>query len=177
MKQFHPSLEGAQHGEKGLAGFLNFARGAGADGAQPSNFMLHDVNGVFHTPAVIKRTFEDENLSIDGISAHCPFYVHTTAWTGSKTILPFLPKEMVGKSPAEVEAWAEDYILRLLDVCAELGVNIVPMFWGTAFGLEMASGYPWGFFKGPGYDLFQEGCERFVTKTQKVRDRARELGI
>ena len=51
------------------------------------------------------------------------------------------------------------------------------MFWGIAFGWEVATGYPWGFWAGPGYDLIKEGKERFVKKTQKIRDHARKLGI
>ena len=51
------------------------------------------------------------------------------------------------------------------------------MFWGTVYGLEVAGGYPWGFWAGPGYDFIKEGDERFVKKTQKIRDHARKLGI
>ena len=36
---FHPSVEGAQHGAKSLADFLAYAKKAGAEGAQPSNYM------------------------------------------------------------------------------------------------------------------------------------------
>ncbi|MEP6664259.1 MAG: ABC transporter substrate-binding protein, partial [Verrucomicrobiota bacterium] len=45
---------------------------------------------------------------------------------------------------------------------AELNVKVLPMFWGIAFGWELATGYPWGFWAGPGYDLLAEGKERFV---------------
>ena len=51
------------------------------------------------------------------------------------------------------------------------------MFWGVAFGWELATGYPWGFWKGPGYDLVAEGKERFVKKTAKIRAHAKKLGI
>src|SRR5262245_42282770 len=37
---YHPSVEGAQHGGKGLADFLDYAKRSGAAGAQPSNYML-----------------------------------------------------------------------------------------------------------------------------------------
>ena len=70
-----------------------------------------------------------------------------------------------------------DFVLALLDLCAELEVKIVPMFWGVAFGWELATGYPWGFWKGGDYDLVQEGSERFVKKTAKIRARAKSLGI
>jgi len=53
----------------------------------------------------------------------------------------------------------------------------VPMFWGVAFGWEVATGYPWGFWKGGDYDLIKEGEERFVKKTEKLRKHARSLGI
>jgi sugar phosphate isomerase/epimerase len=41
----------------------------------------------------------------------------------------------------------------------------------------MATGYMWGFWQGPGYDLVAEGKDRFVQKTQRIRDHARKLGI
>ncbi len=173
---YHPSIEGAQHGAKSLPQFLDYAKSAGATGVQPSNYMLQEGDG-FKSPSEIRDTFEKAGMTLDGISAHCPVWVHTTAWTGSPTVRPFLPGSVADKSPAEIEAWAEKYILELLDLSAALNVKIVPMFWGNAFGWEMASGYPWGFWAGPGYDLLAEGKERFIKKTQKIRDHARKLGI
>ena len=160
---YHPSVEGAQHGAKPLSDFLAYAKRAGAAGAQPSNYMLEGGSG-FKSAREIQDAFEKAGLTLDGISAHCPFWVHTTAWTGSPTVRPFIPEAVAKSSPAEIEKWAGDYILRLLDLVAELGVKVLPMFWGTAFGWEMATGYPWGFFAGPGYDLLKEGQERFVTQ-------------
>jgi sugar phosphate isomerase/epimerase len=173
---FHPSIEGAQHGTKTLAQFLQFAAKAGAAGAQPSNFMLEEGGG-FKTAKQVKEAFARAGLSLDGVSAHCPFWVHTTAWTGSPTIRPFLPAAVAGKPVAVIEKWAEDYLLRLFDLCAELGVRVVPMFWGVAFGWELATGYPWGFWKGADYDLLAEGRERFATKTARLRKQARSLGL
>src|SRR5512146_247917 len=173
---FHPSIEGAQHGAKNLAQFLEYARKSGATGAQPSCYMLQSDKG-FKSAKEIKDTFAKAKLSLDGISTHCPFWVHTTAWTGSPTVRPFIPADVAKKSTAEIEKWAEDYVLRLLDLCAELGVKIVPMFWGVAFGWELATGYPWGFWAGPGYDFIKEGQERFVKKTAKIRAHANKLGI
>jgi sugar phosphate isomerase/epimerase len=173
---FHASIEGAQHGAKSLAQFLDYAKKSGAGGAQPSNYMLQSDKG-FKSAKEIKDTFANAGLSLDGISAHCPFWVHTSAWTESPTVRPFIPADVAKKSPAEIEHWAEDYLLRLLDLCAELEVKIVPMFWGVAFGWEMATGYPWGFWKGPGYDMVKEGQERFVNKTAKLRRHANKLGI
>ena len=173
---YHPSIEGAQHGAKSLAQFLDYARKSGASGAQPSNYMLTGEKGL-KSAKEIKATFAKAKLTLDGVSAHCPIWVHTTAWTGSPTIRPFIPADVAKKSPAEIEKWAEEYILRLLDLCAELGVKIVPMFWGVAFGWELATGYPWGFWKGGDYDLIKEGPERFVKKTAKIRKHANALGI
>ncbi len=174
---YHPSIEGGQHGAKSLADFLAYAKKAGAEGAQPSNYMLHNDKGGLKTAKEIRQAFAKAKMSLDGISSHCAFWVHTTAWTGSPTIRPFIPADVAKKSLAEIEAWSEDYILRLLDLCAELGVKIVPMFWGVAFGWEMATGYPWGFWKGGDYDLLKAGCDRFVRKTGKIRAHARKLGI
>jgi sugar phosphate isomerase/epimerase len=174
---FHPSIEGAQHGAKSLVQFLDYAKKSGAAGAQPSNFMLQNDKGGFQSAKEIKDAFAKAKLSLDGISAHCPFWVHTTAWTGSPTVRPFIPADVAKKSAADVEKWAEDYCLRLMDLCAELGVKIVPMFWGVVFGWELATGYPWGFWKGGDYDLLEEGKERFVKKTGKLRTHARKLGL
>ena len=108
---------------------------------------------------------------------HCPFWVHTTAWTQSPTIRPFIPGDVAKKSPSEIEQWAEDYLMSKFDLAVELGVKIIPMFWGTAFGWEVATGYPWGFFAGGDYDLIAEGKERFVTRTAKLREKANQLGL
>src|SRR6185369_4847731 len=150
---FHPSIEGAQHGAKNLEQFLDFAYKNGAKGAQPSNFMLENVNGGFRDPKQIADLFRDKELILDGVSAHCPFWVHTTAWTGSRTILPFVPSKTVKNTTEAIESWAEGYIPRLLDLCAGLGVKIVPLFWGVAFGWVLATGYPWGFWNSTYYDL------------------------
>jgi len=173
---FHPSVEGAQHGSKSLADFLAYAKKSGATGAQPSNYMLQAEKG-FRSAREIKQIFEKAKMKLDGVSAHCPFWVHTTAWTGSPSIRPFIPVEVARKPPEQIEKWAEEYLLGLMDLCAELGVKIVPMFWGVAFGWELATGYPWGFWKGGDYDLLKEGQDRFVKKTAKLRQHANSLGI
>ena len=131
----------------------------------------------FKSPAEIKEAFASRGLTLDGISAHCPFWVHTTAWTNSPTVKPFLPPDVGRQSAAAIEKWSEEYLMRLLDLAAALGVKIVPMFWGVAFGWELATGYPWGFWKGGDYDLLASGRERFVNKTAALRARADELGI
>lgn len=173
---FHPSIEGAQHGAKSLPDFLDYAKKAGATGAQPSNYMLQGAKG-FQKAKDIKDLFEARGMTLDGVSGHCPIWVHTTAWTGSPSIRPFIPADVAQKSPAEIEKWAETYVLKLLDLCAELGIKILPMFWGVAFGWELATGYPWGFWKGGDYDLIKEGQDRFVKKTAKIRQKAASLGI
>jgi sugar phosphate isomerase/epimerase len=173
---YHPSIEGAQHGGKSLTQFLDYARKSGATGAQPSNFMLQEGKR-FKNPDEIKSTFAERGLTFDGISAHCPFWVHTSAWTSTPSVRPFLPAEVAGKSAKYIEDWSEDYLLRLMDLAAKLGVKIMPMFWGVAFGWELATGYPWGFWKGGDYDLLEEGKERFVKKTAKLRASAKKLGV
>jgi len=173
---FHPSIEGAQHGAKSLDQFLDYAKASGASGAQPSNYMLQEGKK-FKSAKDIKAAFAQRGLTLDGISTHCPIWVHTTAWTGSPTIRPFIPADVAKKSPAAIEKWAEDYVLNLMDLSVELGIKVLPMFWGVAFGWEVATGYPWGFFKGGDYDLVEAGKERFVTKTAKIRKKANDLGI
>jgi sugar phosphate isomerase/epimerase len=172
---FHPSIEGGQHGAKSLTQFLDYAKKSGAAGAQPSCYMLQSDKG-FKSAKEIKDAFSKAKLSLDGVSTHCPFWVHTTAWTGSPTVRPFIPADVAKKSPADIEKWAEDYVLRMLDLCAELGLKVVPMFWGAAFGWEVATGYPWGFWAGGGYDFIKEGQERFVKKTAKIRKHANANG-
>jgi len=53
---FHPSVEGAQHGAKTLAQFLDYAKASGATGAQPSNYMLQGGK-LFKSVKEIKDTF------------------------------------------------------------------------------------------------------------------------
>ncbi len=173
---YHPSVEGAQHGAKSLADFLAYAKKAGAEGVQPSNYMLQAEKG-FKSAKEIKQTFERAKMKLDGISCHCPVWVHTTAWTGSPAIRPFIPADVAKKSSDQIEKWAEDYLMALFDLAVELGIKVLPMFWGTAFGWELATGYPWGFWKGGDYDLLKEGQDRFVKKTAKIRARANSLGL
>jgi len=181
---FHPSIEGAQHGAKSLEAFLDYAKAAGAAGAQPSNYMLGDGKGGLRKVKDIKNVFESRGMKIDGVSAHCPFWVHTSIWTGTKSGNPFIAPDVLQLSPEKIEAWHEKYLLKLMDHVAELGLKSLPMFWGVAFGWELATGYPWGFWAGPDpkaksgkFDLLEEGKERFVKKTQKLRDHARKLGL
>jgi sugar phosphate isomerase/epimerase len=47
----------------------------------------------------------------------------------------------------------------------------------VAFGWEVSSGYPWGFWASGNYDLIKEGEERFVKKTSKIRKHAKSLGL
>src|SRR6266478_1325612 len=112
---FHASIEGAQHGAKNLAQFLDYAKKSGASGAQPSNYMLQSDKG-FKTAKEINDTFSKAKLKLDGVSAHCPFWVHTSAWTGTPSVRPFTPADLAKKSADEIEKWAEDYLLRLLDL-------------------------------------------------------------
>jgi len=173
---YHASIEGAQHGAKSLADFLAYAKRSGASGAQPSNYMLQGGK-LFKSAKEIKETFAQAGLSLDGISCHCPTWVHTTAWTGSPSIRPFIPAEVAKKAAPEIEKWAENYLIKLFDLAVELGVKILPTFWGVAFGWGVASGYPWGFWAGGDFDLIKEGQERFVKKTAKIRKEANERGI
>ncbi|MCH2601523.1 MAG: sugar phosphate isomerase/epimerase [Pedosphaera sp.] len=178
---YHSSIEGAQHGGKGLDGFLKFAKEAGAAGAQPSNYMLEEDGSdgsKFRSASDIKDAFEKNGLKLDGVSGHCAFWVHTSAWTGTKSGHAFIHGQNQNKSPEELEQWYEDYLLRLMDLCAELGIKILPMFWGVSHGWELATGYPWGFWTSPdGGDLNKEGDDRFVSKTAKIRAHAKSLGI
>src|SRR5881396_2655856 len=112
---FHASIEGAQHGAKNLAQFLDYAKNSGAEGAQPSNYMLQGDKG-FKSAKEIKDTFAKAKMKLDGVSAHCPFWVHTSAWTGTPSSRPFTPADVAKKSPDQIEKWAEDYLLRLLDL-------------------------------------------------------------
>ncbi|MEN9581022.1 MAG: hypothetical protein RJA70_4031 [Pseudomonadota bacterium] len=173
---FHTSIEGAQHGGKSLDEFVAFAKKAGANGAGPSNYHVQKGDG-FMSAKEIKDTFEKHGMKLDGISAHCPFWAHTTIWTGSKTVRPFLPESVRTSSLESAEKWMEDYLLRFMDLSAEVGSKIIPMFWGVSCGFELATGYPFGFFQGPGYDLETEALDRFIKKTEKLRKHARGLGL
>jgi sugar phosphate isomerase/epimerase len=174
---YHASIEGAQHGAKSLPQFLDYAKASGASGAQPSNYMLNGSKGGLQKAKDIRDTFESRGMRLDGISAHCPFWVHTSIWTGTKSGNAFIPADLVKESPEKIEKWHESYLLKLMDLAAELGVKSLPMFWGVAFGWEVATGYPWGFWQGGGYDFVKEGQERFTKKTAKLRKHANELGI
>src|ERR1041384_1897349 len=95
---FHASIEGAQHGGKSLADFLDYAKRSGASGAQPSNYMLQGGK-LFQSAQEIKKTFDTCGVPLDGISAHCPFWVHPSAGTGTRSGTPFIPADVAKKSP------------------------------------------------------------------------------
>ncbi len=177
----HSSVEGAQYGKMKLHEFLDFCKKIGAKGAQPSNGHLEDGKGGFLPVAQVRKEFADRKLTWDGISAHGPFWALLAIWTGTKTCNPFIPENKRGKDLKVIEDYVEGYCLDFLDYAAAAGIKVIPMFWGPAFGLEVMSGYPWSFWKLKakvgGYDLIEEGKVRFVKKTTKVRDRAREHGI
>lgn len=183
---FHASLEGAQHGGKDLATFAAFTKAAGGLGIQPSNFQLQDGEGNLLSAATIRGILEEQEMRLDGISAHCPFWVHGAAPFKTKSIRNFVPAHVARMSVEEIVQWEEDYICHLLDLCKELGVGAVAMFWGPYLGLELASGYPWGMWsympKKPeeqdlAYDLVEEGLESFVKCTDTIRCHARALKI
>jgi hypothetical protein len=48
---------------------------------------------LFKSAKEIRETFESRGMTLDGISAHCPFWVHTSAWTGTKSGHPFIPPD------------------------------------------------------------------------------------
>src|SRR5438045_2325637 len=116
---FHPSVKGVQHGGKTLAQFLDYAKKSGAcssmAGAQPSNYMLQADKG-FKPAKEIKDTFSKARMKLDGVSAHCPFWVHTSAWTGTPSIRPFIPADVAKKPEEKIEECAQEYLLRLLDL-------------------------------------------------------------
>lgn len=180
-RRFHASLEGAQHGDKNLKQLIAFAKAAGCQGVQPSNYHLQNPDGTMMKASEVRDAFTAARMSLDGISMHCPFWVHTTAWTGSLTIRPFLPPHVARESPEKIEAWTEEYCINVLNLASDLKIRTVPMFWGVAFGWEAASGYPWGFYSGCKgelhYDLIEEGKERFAKKTERLRTEARSRGI
>jgi len=181
---FHASLEAAQHGDKDLDRLAEFTKAAGGLGVQPSNFMLEGEDG-FLSATEILGTLEKHGMRLDGVSAHCPFWVHGTAHTGTKSIRNFIPSHVARMSIPEIVQWEEDYILRLLDLCKELGVGAIAMFWGQYLGSELASGYPWGMWsykpkpkedQDLAYDLVAEGLDNFVSSTRKIRAHAISLG-
>ena len=81
---YHPSIEGAQHGAKTLAQFLDYARKSGATGAQPSNFMLHEgekqsfgfsgLGGSRMGPVAIKRFFRVQAMYANRLDGNVPWW-------------------------------------------------------------------------------------------------------
>jgi len=163
---FHASLEGAQHGGKSLQQLVRFAKASGCKGAQPSNFHVTKPDGSLMTAKEVMAVFEAEEMLLDGISAHCPYWVHGTAWTESKTVLPFVPAGVPKESAESIEQGVADYIKRLHDLSAECNNHFIQMFFGLYWGWEVGTGYPWGLWRAPdgSYDLIAEGDARLVSK-------------
>ena len=173
---FHPSIEGAQHGAKSLTEFLDYAKAAGATGAQPSNYMLQEGKK-FKTTAEIKDAFASREMTLDGISSHCPFWVHTTAWTESPTIRPFLPPEVAKKFDSRNRE-----VVRRLSAAVDgprdrVGGENRSDVLGSCPGLGIGHGVSVGFWKGGDYDLWPRARSDLSKKTGKLRRHAKELGI
>ena len=64
---FHASIEGAQHGAKTLDEFVNFAKTAGASGAEPSNYHIEDGNGGFKKAKEISDIFDKHGFKYHGL--------------------------------------------------------------------------------------------------------------
>jgi hypothetical protein len=127
---------------------LDYARKSGAEGAQPSNYMLHGDKG-FKTAKEIKDTFAKAKLKLDGVSAHCPFWVSYHCVDGQY----WHPSVPAGGGCAQAGGGdrksGQKITFCVCWICAlSLGIKVVPMFWAVAFGWELATGYPWGFWKG-----------------------------
>ena len=75
---------------------------------------------------MLASTREELIAKLDGVSGHCAFWVHTTAWTASPSIRPFIPADVAKKSPEQIERWAENYIRRKVG-----SVSIRPRSWST----------------------------------------------
>jgi sugar phosphate isomerase/epimerase len=190
MKLYHPSLECVQHGGKPLIGdgttksVLAFASEIGCEGVQLSHFHLLNPDGMsFVSAEVVQAALAAKKLKLSGISCHCLFWAHGAAKTGTTGVNKFIPKAMRGKRHKEIQAWAEARIHELMQLSASLGNYVMPMFWGPYWGLDVASGYPWGMWQGlpdaddQEHDLLAEGDERFLRETQDIRDHANGLGI
>jgi hypothetical protein len=147
---YHASIEGAQHGAKSLEQFLDYAKAAGAAGAQPSNYMLGDGKGGFRKAKDIRNVFESRDMKLDGISAHCPFWVHTSIWSGTKSGQPVHRAGRIeAPRPRRSKPGTKSIWLKLMDLAADLGVKSMPMFWGVAFGWELATGLSVGILGRP----------------------------
>jgi len=148
---FHPSVEGAQHGAKNLADFLAYAKKSGAAGAQPSNYMLQADKG-FKSAKEIKQTFEKAKMKLDGVSGHCR--------SGSHHRLdrqPLHPPIYSRRSRAQTAGTNRKMGRGLFarpdgPVRRTRGEGAAHVL-GCRFRLELALGYPWGFWKGGDYDL------------------------
>ena len=127
----------------------------------------------------IKQTFEKAEMKLDGVSAIARFWVHTTAWTGSPTIRPFIPadvakqtartnRKMGGRLPAQaLWIFAPNWALksaRCSGAWLSAG-NWPPVIRGVSGRAATTIS-------------LKEGQERFVKKTEQTsRNSANSLGI
>ena len=147
---FHPSIEGAQHGAKSLTAFLDYAKASGATGAQPSNYMLQD-GAKFKSPAEIKQAFASRDMTFGRHFGPLPFLGAYHRLDGK----PDRPAVSAARCRQEIRRRNREMERDLSSAPAGFGggrwtSKSCPMFWGVAFGWEVATGYPWGFWKGGG---------------------------
>ena len=146
-------------------------------GAQPSNFMLQDSTDFKSRQGDQRRLCQGQAVTgwhFGALSVLGPYHGMDGQSDGS----PVSFRRTWPRNRRMKSRNGRKIIFCSCSICApNLGVKIVPMFWGVAFGWEVATGYPWGFWKGGDYDLIQEGQERFVKKTPSSANTPTQLGI
>ena len=165
---FHPSVEGAQHGAKSLADFLDYAKKVRRDG-RPAVQLHAPGRQRFQERQGNQRHLRQSKMKLDGVSAHCPFWVHTTAWTGSPTIRPFIPagcRQEIARTNREMgrrlSAQAAGSLRRTRrENC--------PDVLGRGFRLGNGHRLSLGILEGRRLRSAQGRPERFVKKTAKLR--------
>ncbi len=185
---WHPSLELGQHSGGDIEDVLQYAVDKGCVSVQPSANMFWDADwNLKYTADEVRRLLEKyplradmaekyewagyTHLMIDGISFHCPQWVHDSVHTGSKMIRPFLPSNRWSYTAADNRTWIASKLKATYDLAYDLGLRVNPTFYGLCGGFELAAGYLWTQFQWDGegeagtgaYDLLEESADNFRT--------------
>lgn len=156
-----------------------YAARCGARSLMISNYLLnaegHGRNGEIRLRSAteIRQVIAELGLVAPTVSAHCAAFAHLSARWALEYAQNFVPGPVLAKGPDYIESWSEEYLLAVLETGVAAGIRIYGWFWGLWANPLLHSGYPWAF----GWDsMMAAGLERFRTKTEKIRRRARELG-
>ncbi len=145
---YHPSIEGAQHGAKSLAHFLDYAKKSGAAGAQPSNYMLQGGRAASRPRKRSGHLRDARHESRRHLRALPVLGAHHGV-DRQPDRASFHSRRRGARSRPKKSRSGPRITCSSCSICRGTEVKVLPMFWGVAFGWEVATRLSVGLLGGP----------------------------